>query len=158
MTNYAKDHVPDWSRRPNAERLTQLIDWISFKAVTPITGGRNSNFRRWLVELAYDNDETAACSNGHDHACNRGLGEWLGIEPYGQGTDGSVPWNKQVGFSSERLNRYADPAWVARISSVPFDEQKRMYCDLLVTLRDTGNFDYSVRELIPAELDDVANG
>jgi hypothetical protein len=138
MTNYAKDHVPDWSRRPDPNKINTLIGFIA-AASEPIT---KKNFRRWLVELAFDADPTAACSNGHDHGCNRGLGEWLGIEPYGQGTDGSVPWNQQAGYSSERLNRYVDPMWMDVVIKASFPTQKQMYIDLLTTLRDTGEYIY----------------
>jgi hypothetical protein len=153
MTNYAADHMPDWSRKSRADRLLTLIEFVK-KAHEPVT---TKNFRRWLVELAFEMDTSAACSNGHDHGCNRGLGEWLGIEPYGQGLDGSVPWNKQIGFSSERLNRYADPAWVKALCASPLDEQKRMYVELLMSLHDTSQFVYLVAA--PAyEMDDVTSG
>lgn len=155
MTNYAADHVPNWDRRPNALKMNLLIGWVK-NATAPITGGKKSNFRRWLVELAYDNDDSASCSNGHDHACNRGLGEWLGIEPYGQGSDGSVPWDKQTGFSSERLNRYVDPAWQEAVIAATFEQQKAMYIQLLCDVRDLGQFNYSLP--IPMELNEAVNG
>jgi hypothetical protein len=160
MTDYAKDHVPNWSRRPDQDKLNLLIHWVR-EASIPITGGKLGNFRRWLVELAYEKDDKAACSNGHDHACNRGLGEWLGIEPYGQkGADGEqLPWDQQTGWSSERLNRHADPKWIDVIERVPFFAQKAMYARMLETLRDTGEFVYHLpADYLPAELDEAVNG
>ncbi len=140
MTNYAKDHVPDWSRKPDPARINQLISWVE-RATQPITV---KNFRRWIVEVAYENDDAAACSNGHDHACNRGLGEWMGIEPYGQGKDGSVPWDKQVGYSAERLNRFVDPRWQVAVIAAPIGVQRQAYVTLLETLRDKGEFEYKL--------------
>jgi hypothetical protein len=140
MTNYAKDHVPNWSRRPNVLKMDLLIEWVR-GATVPITA---KNFRRWLVELAYEHDDSAACSNGKDHACNRGLGEWLGIEAYGQGVDGSVPWDKQMGYSSERLNRFVDPLWQAAVVAAPLQVQKLAYIQLLTDLRDKGEYIYSL--------------
>lgn len=139
MTDYAADHIPDWSRKPDAAKLTKLIEFVG--------GAKRAmededDFRVWLTKLAYRNDPTAACSNGHDHGCNRGLGEWLGIEPYGQGKDGSVPWNEQIGYSSERLNRFVNPMWRAAIIKAPLVTQIQMYIDLLSTLRDKGEYVY----------------
>jgi hypothetical protein len=151
MTNYAADHVPNWSRQPDASRLNTLISFV-LEAHEPIN---KTNFRRWLVELAYAKDDTASCSNGHDHGCNRGLGEWLGIEPYGQGTDGSVPWNKQIGFSSERLNRYVDPLWREAIIVADFATQKAMYVQLLRDLRDHKQFWYTLPANAVSEYDAV---
>lgn len=140
--DYATSHVADHTRAPNAARLNELIGFVC-GAEEPIT---KKNFRRWLVELAGEMvpDGGALCPNGKDHACNRGLGEWLGIEPYGRGTDGNVPWNAQTGFSSERFNRYADPAWVERLVAAPLDEQKAMYIRLIERVRDTGEFVYEL--------------
>lgn len=146
MTDYAADHVPNWDQTPSADKLNTLIDWV-MGATQPITKG---NFRRWLVELAFEKDDSAACSNGHDHGCNRGLGEWLGIEAYGQGKDGSVPWDQQMGRSSERLNRYVDPAWRDALLASPFEIQKRMYVQLLADLRDTNEFVYAAPQMAAA--------
>lgn len=142
--DYSK-RVPDHSVKPNPNKVNDVIGWIA-NATIPITP---KNFREWLVKLAYEaSDGAAACSNGHDHGCNRGLGEYLGIEPYGQGVDGNVPWFKQQGFSSERLNRYVDPAWQAIICIAPFELQKKMYIDLLTEMRDAGTFNYDVSRYI----------
>jgi hypothetical protein len=148
--DYAKEHTADHTRAPDAARLTELIEFIKgAPASEPITA---KNFRRWLVELAGEMvpDGGALCPNGKDHACNRGLGEWLGIEPYGQGRDGSVAWNEQTGFSSERFNRYADPAWVAELVKAPFEEQKAMYIALIERVRDAGEFVYDAKVAVAA--------
>lgn len=148
--DYAKENTADHSRAPNAARLDELIGFIKdAPASEPITA---KNFRRWLVELAGEMvpDGGALCPNGKDHACNRGLGEWLGIEPYGQGTDGNVSWDRQTGFSSERFNRYADPAWVAALVAADFETQKAMYIRLIEGVRDTGQFNYTVERVTVA--------
>jgi hypothetical protein len=148
MSDYAKEHIADHSRVPNADRLNELIGFVR-NADEPIT---KKNFRRWLVELAGEMvpDGGALCPNGKDHACNRGLGEWLGIEPYGQGTDGNVPWDQQTGFASERFNRYANPAWVEALVAADFETQKAMYIKLIESVRDTGQFNYSVERVAVA--------
>lgn len=147
---------PDWSKAPNPERLNVLIEAVR-DYDTPIT---ERNFRTWLTDIAFF-QLGAACPNGKDHGCNRGLGVWLGIEPYGQfeivgGERTYYPWDHQQGFSSERLQRFADPAWKAAIIAAPFEVQKRMYIRLLETLRDTGQFVYntdwpSISEMAPAD-------
>jgi hypothetical protein len=150
MTNYAADHIPDWSQEGDPLKFTQLIGFVEM-ATTPIT---KLNFRRWLVELAGEMvpNEAALCPNGKDHACNRGLGEWLGIEPYGQGEDGSVPWDQQQGISSERFNRYVDPKWKEAIVAAPLAVQKAMYIDLIRHVRDDGVFHYHLPAEIAAEM------
>lgn len=146
MSDYAKDHVPNWNRRPDFQRMTDLMGYVR-DAKQPIT---KTNFRRWLVELAGENvpNEGALCPNGKDHACNRGLGEWLGIEAYGQGVDGSVPWDQQYGLSAERFSRYVDPAWKEVLIVAPFNVQKEMYIHLLEHVRDECRFEYD----IPADI------
>jgi len=129
----------DWSRKPNPERLTQLAEWV-LSSQRPLN---SINFENWLPELAYEHDRLAACPHGDDHPCNNGLGRWLGIEPFGQGSSfDPVHWSKQRGYSAERLNRLASPMWRAAVLAAPFETQKRMIADMLLTLRDTGEFVY----------------
>ena len=128
-----------WNRKPNPDRLNKLIGFVE-TSNHPITA---KNYEVWLPAVAYINDLSAACPAGRDHPCNNGLGEWLGIEPYGQGSPyHPLPWNEQQGYSADRLNIAANPLWIAALLAAPFPTQKRMVVDMLTTLRDTGEFVY----------------
>lgn len=123
------------NNRPNAERLDQLIQWVqaSTTRVTP------ENFDDYLPDIAYEHDPNAACPNGRDHACNVGLGMWLGIDTHGQFHRN---WDEQRGYSAARLNVYVDPKWRAAVLLAPLCVQKRAFVQLLTDLRDKGEYIY----------------
>lgn len=136
-----------WTQGPDPDKLNQLINLVNASS-TPIT---IKNFRRWLVDDVAFDMAGIACPNGGDHGCNRGLGVFLGIEPYGQtglDDDGSgkfaqLPWFDQQGYSSERLNRHVLPAWRDWLIPLPLEVQRIAYVRMLVHLRDTGMHEFN---------------